>query len=615
MPTPARRPPWLLALPIVLLVAALAGWLLLAEEQAPPPVVSPSVATERPGVDAPRVDVRPPTDGPGSQATGTRTPHADAISRRDDPTLSPATGAEAVVTGRVIEADGRPIPGAQVIAGGLRGEELGPVIALADGGGRFTLDEVPPTGLLEFVAERFARRVLSVEPGAGPLEVVLAPARAIEGQVVAAEDDRPLAGAMVEGESASWRNRARTSPDGRFRFTDAPDEQATLVVTLAGRKGAVVEAADAAVVRLSLGRAIRGLVVDPAGAPVPGAMVFVVGADQLGHPHAARSDDRGRFEVTGIGDDEAFAVLAFGFLGGEELGTPLDLSWIEAGEGEEVTTTLLRARTVEVRGAPADVLAALVPVACPPGVPAGAPRAGQRAGATLRFEGLVPGAWQLEVGGRAVGPIVEVPAGDPRQPVTVDWPADAARPANGPPVARVGPVRVRVVDETGRPVQGATVVVSGAGEGGQQVRQSGPDGLVEIGEPPPGLLVVSASVPGRVLVAPVTLDDASPPGDVQLTLARPVTLEGRVRMPAAGGAAYVTLHAPDGAVLRAAQAQPDGRFKLIDLPPGPAMIEVVGDGCVPVELQVELPLTGELVIPLEPMGELHEHHDGDGHDH
>lgn len=611
MSSPPRRPPWLFAVPFALVVAGLAGWLLLSDEQpVSSPGGAPAGATSGAGPVTPRVDVAPPPRHPGGagRAPGGGTAADPGASDAGQAAADPGPDAGTMIVGRVVDPDGRPIPGAQVLAGGLRGEELGPLIALADGAGRFTLDAPPPTGLLEVVAERFARRVLSLEPGAGPLEVVLAPARAIEGRVVADEDERPLGGASVEGESATWRNRARTGPDGRFRFDDAPDEQAVLVVTFDGRKGAVVEAAEAALVRLSLGRALRGLVVDPTGVPVAGAMVFVIGADQLGHPHAARSDERGRFEVTGVGEDEAFAVLAFGVApGGEELGTPLDLAWIEAGAGDEFTTTLQRARVVELRGAPADAPLALVPLACPPGVPAGAPRGGRRVGAALRFEGIVPGAWQLEAGGQAVGPFVEVPPGDPAVPVVVEWPADAADPARpaGPP--RMGPLRVRVVDEVRRPVTGATVVVSvSGGDGGQHVRQTGPDGLVEWSQPPAGVLVVSASVPGRVLVTLVTLDGAAT-GEVELVLARPVTLEGRVRLPAPGGAAYVTLHGPDGAVLRSTETQPDGRFKLTDLAPGPALLEVTGDGCVPVELQVELPLTGELLVPLEAMGELHEH--------
>lgn len=603
---------------MVLLAAALAGWLLLADEQGAPPSGPPPAAHDPAQPAAPRVDAPTPLrpgPGPGAERPGAGVVAPPAPLDPPRPGPAPAGPVDVAVRGRVIDPDGRPIPGAEVIAGGLRGEALGPVIAVADPAGRFTLESAPPTGLIEVVAERFARRVLSVEPGMGPIDVVLAPARVIEGQVLAVEDDRPLEGALVEGESATWRNRVRTGADGRFRFDDAPEEPAMLVVTLAGRKGEVVEASASTTVHLSRGRQIRGQVVGPDGAPVPNAMVFVLGAHQLGHPHAALADQDGRFELTGIGDDEAFSVLAYAFVNGQELGTPLDPGWIEPFTGDEVVTRLQRARVVEVTGAPANVVAALVPVSCPPGVPAGAPRGGQPDGAALRFQGVFPGAWQLEVGGRLVGPVIEVPEGDAGQPVRVPWPAEPPRPA-GPPVARVGPVRVRVVDETGRPVQGATVVVSGSAEEGEQVvRQSGPDGVVDLREPPAGVLVVTASIPGRVLVAPATLDDETPPGEVRLVLARPVKLAGRVQNPVPGAMSYVTVIGPDGGTLRATEAQPDGRFELSDLPPGPVTVEVLGDGCVPVEMKVELPLAGELVVPLEPMGEMHEHHDGDGHDH
>ncbi|MCO5172237.1 MAG: carboxypeptidase-like regulatory domain-containing protein [Planctomycetes bacterium] len=617
MPTPTRRPPWLLAAPPVALVAALAGWLLLADDGAP---VGPTrTGVERPGDGrtGPAVEpLAPGRQGPARPATGAAGAGA-ATSGGDAGPVVAASDGPVVIDGRVIDPDGRPIPGAQVIAAGLRGEELGPVIAVADAAGRFRLDALPPTGLLEVVAERFARRVLALEPVARALDVVLAPARGLKGRVVAAEDERPLGGALVEGEAASWRARVKTGPDGWFAFDDVPDgERAALVVTAAGRQGVVVEEAEAALVRLSLGRGVRGRVVGPDGAPVAGAVVFVLGADQLAHPHATRADADGRWEATGLGEDEACAVLAFGAAGGEELATPFDLVWLDPPGGpapDELLTTLSRLRVVEVRGAPAEVAAALVPVSCPPGVPAGAPRAGRRAGDALRFEAVVPGAWQLEVRGRPVGEAIDVPVGDPAQPVVVAWPAGVDGPV-APLARRPGVLRVRVLDETGRPVVGATVVVAAMGSDDQEVRQTGRDGVAEVADPPGGLLMLSAHVPGRVLVAPATWD-APGAGLAELVLARPVELAGVVRAPVPGAHAFVTVHAPDGSVLRSVQAQPDGRFRMTDLPPGPVLVEVHADGCAPRELQVQLPLAGELVVPLEAMGDEHDHHDHDGHDH
>lgn len=613
MPT-SRRPPWLLAVPPVVLVAALAGWLLLSDDSGS----ATGPAGPAPTVDRPQRPARPGPLTPDRPGTGVR-PGTGAAGGGDRPAAGdPARAVEGtdgpvVIDGRVIDPDGRPIPGAQVIAAGLRGEELGPVIAVADGAGRFRLDALPPTGLLEVVAERFARRVIALEPVARALDVVLAPARVLAGRVVAAEDERPLPGALVEGESATWRARARTGPDGRFGFDDLPDgERAAFVVTADGRRGLVVEEAAAALVRLELGRAVRGQVVDPEGAPVPGAVVFVLGADQLAHPHTTRADRDGRWQVTGLGDDEACAVLAFGSVGGVELGTPLDLAWLDPPAGptpEELLTTLCHLRAVEVRGAPPGLAVALVPVSCPPGVPAAAPRAGRPAGDALRFDAVVPGAWQLEVRGRPVGEALEVPMGDPAQPVVFTWPADATGSA-APVARRSGVLRVRVLDETGRPVVGATVVVAAAGGDEQEVRQTGRDGLAEVVDPPGGLLMISAHVPGRVLVAPATWEAAGP-GQAELVLARPVELAGVVRAPVAGAHVFVTVHAPDGSVLRSLQVPPDGRFRITDLPPGPVLVEVHADGCAPRELQVQLPLAGELVVPLEVMGDEHDHH----HDH
>jgi hypothetical protein len=611
-----KRPPWLLAVPLALVVAGLLAWLLFSDDERPEsrpgavatqsevgrptaPVALPPPRTPQPGTDRPTTATSTSTGGAGAgEAVGPRVG-------------SPTEGA-VVVQGRVIDQDGRPIPGAEVLAANLRGETFTPLIALSGADGRFSLDALPPSGVLEVVAQGYARRVVGLDPGGGAVDVVLVRARALEGKVVADEDERPLEGATVEGESATWRNRARTDLNGRFRFDDLPDEQAVFVVAADGRKGVVVEEADAALVRLSRGRAARGRVVGPDGAPVPGALVFVVGAEQLAHPHATRSDGDGRFEVTGLGPEEAFAVLAFGAAKGEELATPLDLTWIEGDGADEATVTLSRLRTVVVRGAP-DLALALAPAGCPPGVPAGAPRPGQRDGAAVRFDAVVPGSWQLEVQGRVVGPLVDVPVGEPASPVVVEWPAEPA-PDPTASAPRRGVLRVRVVDETGRPVPGASVVVSAAGRDAAQVeRQSGPDGLVEVVDPPGGVLTITASVPGRVLAAPVTWDEPGV-GLLDLTLARPVTLVGVVRFPVAGVAsARLTLERPDGTVVRSAQTGPDGRFRIADLAPGPVLLHAEADGCTPLRLELTLPLGGELAVPLEVEGELHP--EGDGHDH
>jgi hypothetical protein len=201
--------------------------------------------------------------------------------------------------------------------------------------------------------------------------------------------------------------------------------------------------------------------------------------------------------------------------------------------------------------------------------------------------------------------------GEPASRVVVEWPA-APAPDPQTSAPRRGVLRVRVIDETGRPVPGASVVVSGGDE--HQEHQTGPDGLAAFSDPPGGVLTITASVPGRVLVAPKTWDEPGV-GQTELTLAKPVTLAGVVRFPVAGVTARVSVETPDGTVLRTVQTGPDGRFKIADLPPGPGVIHVDADGCTPLRSEVTLPLAGELALPLEVEKELHEHHEGDGHDH
>ena len=156
--------------------------------------------------------------------------------RSGKPTVLPR-GLE--VTGRVVDAAGRPILGALVIPGK---EFRGPVIprATTDADGRFRLDRVSAgESVLTVQARGYAPALqeVVVRPGLAPVVFRLAKGRAIRGRVVDAQGE-PLAGATVS--PAAWHGyttlqwRATTDEDGTFQWTDAPPDSFWINV---GREG------------------------------------------------------------------------------------------------------------------------------------------------------------------------------------------------------------------------------------------------------------------------------------------------------------------------------------------------------------------------------------------
>jgi hypothetical protein len=144
------------------------------------------------------------------------------------------------VSGQVLDADGRPVAGAKVVAGprlmgsgtevGGSGPGLGSAMrhAESDAGGRFVLGGVGPQAIMVVAASTTGRSsVIEVPPGSADavLTLTLAATQVVEGKVTQA--GKPLAKAIVTAQPQSgFRGQfmVNTGEDGRYRYDKlAPD--------------------------------------------------------------------------------------------------------------------------------------------------------------------------------------------------------------------------------------------------------------------------------------------------------------------------------------------------------------------------------------------------------
>jgi hypothetical protein len=245
------------------------------------------------------------------------------------------------VTGRVTDAEGRPIPGAYVgklITGfepcaadgrfvyhGAPFDATDRLTAAAPG---YAEDEQvvtapadgPPTEL------HFRLRPKPAEPTATPAEGGER-LRAVTG-VIRGPGDKPLANALVRWgpDAIVGIPQTRTGPDGRFRLTPVPDRDGMLSVFARGLVPTFprVPAGGDQIVELTLppGRTVAGVVRDDTGAPLtnvwvaptvpnPGPQPFIT-AGTLLPEHQTWTGADARFTVAGLPEHVNFTFLRDG---------------------------------------------------------------------------------------------------------------------------------------------------------------------------------------------------------------------------------------------------------------------------------------------------------------
>lgn len=240
--------------------------------------------------------------------------------------------------GRVLdETSGAGVPAATILASPLQGPSA-TVKGTSEADGTFHLD-LPGKSVekasVTVCADGYAPWWRYQEDLAKPLEVRLARAASLEGRVVSAADGSPIEGASVSATSGrgGWigSGTATSGSDGRYSMTGlAPgaysvaatakgwigEESPSQAGPAAGDPGATVtiEAGKTATMDLRLRRGARatGHVLDPAGAPVVGALVSAEGQADDTDPWFGRVPAAYRARFLGLGSAPQAASAADG---------------------------------------------------------------------------------------------------------------------------------------------------------------------------------------------------------------------------------------------------------------------------------------------------------------
>lgn len=384
------------------------------------------------------------------------------------PPTPPKQSAAGQVAGVVRGFDGKPLAGATVTLYRLatawpewQRERIEQALVGADGAFRFVAPVVH--GLLVGVEHpQHAEQLVEVDAGGPPVDVRLAPGFALAG-VVLTEAGAPLANARVAVEAVVGDERrarvAVTTSAGAFAFTNLEAGPARLVarhpswqptvapVVVVGEQPRV----ELRVARPSLAP-VRGLVVSvETRAPVPDAVVELLPTSAqagLADPLVVRTGADGRFAVTGFGRGVMRLVVRHPSHGAVVRGLPVGVD--EAAiEVELPRRSAVEGALEAVRGAP---------------LPAGAwlrlrDVAGQVGFAVVGADGSFrfPGDWSPGIAElRALGEdCAFTVTGRPFVDVRIE---EAAVSELGVTVAPPRGGRIRVVDENGAPIVGATVV-------------------------------------------------------------------------------------------------------------------------------------------------------------
>lgn len=626
----------------------------------------PSAAVRADRTGSFRIAVRRPGDrellqavAPGFLEAHSRLPRPG---RRESDELALVLEPAAALPGTVVDAAGRPVAGAEVRVAPAerRGPYRGgrPAFARSGRDGRFQVEGLAADAshvvhvvrrgyspAVEEVAPAPAVPPGSARPAALPeLRVVLYGARALRGRAVN-QDGEPVAGARVTTlpEDVRWlpwrgappgRAEATTGADGAFEVAEVLAGRSTLGIAAPGyapfrREGVEVPqgggVTDLGELVLEPEAFVPGRVVDPEGAPVPGASVrswrtsgtrmrrmYYPGSQELAEPVETGED--GRFRVGGAAAGEVVRIEV------------RKEGWVEATvEGvrvppEEPVTVLLRpaatvaGAVVDERGRPvpgAEIRPAFRAMAGMPGGGYFRPQPTDERGA-FEVTGFPPGRTAIEA---------EAPGYQASAPVTLELAPGERREGVEIVLAEGAAVSGRVLGPDGLPVAGARVAARGDEAFGASWRgasvETGADGRFTLDTLAPGRVVLEATKDG---FAAATREVELGPGgaSVELHLGRGAEVSGWVLeadgSPAAGRQLQLApgvlsfdqrnqqTAAADGSFLFRGVADGEYRLKVLEdwsvlwSSPDPIRVE----GGVPVSgLEVRLPatatLTGRLV--------------------
>jgi len=447
-------------------------------------------------------------------------------------------------------------------------------------------------------AERYTAEETEIEVEAGGEIVVrlkLGPGVPVSGKIVD-EAGRPVPDAYIEAIAGGsfegygeWKarppyDRVFSGEDGVFRIRGIPDGSVTtLVVSADGFRETRVAARaqggavrpDPLVVTLDRGGVLAGVVLDPSGRPVPGALVHVVPADEpdiIANPRlrrwgndgetvmaiTVRAGADGRFSRSGLALGEPVVVLAEG--PGLARSLPSDSLMPTAARREVRVSLRLRSpATLVLRVTAPDGTAVTAGKVRLGGTMSGLPsRSAPDAPGLFRFEGLAPGEYRVSI---------ESPGWLPaRERITLE----AGRTTERTVALSAGATIAGVVrDEKGNPISGASVSLTR-----EETREDGSwtsftsgrtetdaDGRFEIRGLAPGRHELSAFLPG-ICDLPEDLVVDAPKTDLVLTLRRMGVLRVRFAAPDGGPRlperVFVWEHLASGAGSGSGHALTDG---------------------------------------------------------
>jgi protocatechuate 3,4-dioxygenase beta subunit len=268
----------------------------------------------------------------------------------------PGTGALEVVLdpaveirGRVVRSDGRPAPGLQLFAWGMR--QVPGATAVTANDGTFTLSQLAP-GPYQVQVLRDDRPVgptRTVEAPRSELRIELAPTGAVRGHVTDARSHAPLLRFEVGveragGDAAGFApGGASTGPedgeDGAFVLTDVPAGEVDLTARAEGFVTrhvplVVPEGPEPIEVEVDLdpGVTLRGSVTSEEGEPLSDVEV---GLEHGKEDLSTSSDGRGEYELAGVPPGPAQMTFALS-------GFQTARQSVDAGEGTRVDVLLRR---------------------------------------------------------------------------------------------------------------------------------------------------------------------------------------------------------------------------------------------------------------------------------
>ncbi|HEX6202470.1 MAG TPA: carboxypeptidase-like regulatory domain-containing protein, partial [Thermoanaerobaculia bacterium] len=333
-------------------------------------------------------------------------------------TVSLEPGAE--ITGRVVDAEGRPLAGVEIrrferdaLYGRLAlpgADEAAPLTTAEDG--RFVIADLAAGAVVDlmFDAPGYTQETVSgvTAPPERPLTVELTATAIVAGRVVDGFGDG-LAGitvqAMPDEAGPGGRRRfdarvafARTDDDGRFEIENVPPGAVRLAASGGGfRPGeasgielAPGERRDGVRIELQRGGTLVGRVLAPDGQPLPNALVQV-SANLLWGGIEGRTDGDGRYRLPGL-PEGVLQVRA------EHSDFVATIREITAGEGEIQLDLQLGAghrvsgRVVDAGGAPIAGARVMLGGQMVRGL---LRPATTRADGSFELDGVAPGLWQL----------------------------------------------------------------------------------------------------------------------------------------------------------------------------------------------------------------------------